>query len=334
MSSPSDVITVPVPVQPDPSSLYREMRDRLEVWLNNNLDEFKQAFTDLVREGKVSREAIKGNRESSSPPPRTSRTSGRKIGVTAFGITQNLHDWCRASGLNRTTLVGRISRGKTLEQALTTPDYSGNRYYRDMELRGKPITDHLVIGQTRLLSDEEKRTIRNDPTRYTLLDTMKAEVRRLIEETRQVNKRVDENAKLLDTAEPFVPYSIRAGRPFREIPSGKTCVFQVWRVGDPWVGVKVTGHPDHNILLLGDYRSRCGEDFVDGIRKALLHHRFPVGPRLLIIDGRIDGEPPAQELTEAETEELAATETPSPTPETTPEHVTEEPSQEEPDSAP
>jgi hypothetical protein len=55
---------------------------------------------------------------------------------------------------------------------------------------------------------------------------------------------------------------------------------------------------------------------------------------LLIIDGRIDGEPPAPELTEAETEELAATETPSPTPETTPEHVTEEPSQEEPDSAP
>jgi hypothetical protein len=44
---------------------------------------------------------------------------------------------------------------------------------------------------------------------------------------------------------------------------------------------------------------------------------------LLIIDGRIDGEPPAQELTETENEELAATENPSPTPETTREPVTE-----------
>jgi hypothetical protein len=48
------------------------MRERLEEWLTNHLDEFKQALTDLVREGKVSRETLKGNRESSSPPPRPS----------------------------------------------------------------------------------------------------------------------------------------------------------------------------------------------------------------------------------------------------------------------
>jgi hypothetical protein len=306
------------------------MRDRLEEWLNHNLDEFKQALADLVQEGKVSREALKGNIENNRPPLRPSRRSGRKAGVTAFGITQNLDDWSRASGLNRGTLGGRISRGMTPEQALTTPDHYGNRYYRDEELRGKPITGSLFVCQTRPLSDEEKRTIRNDPTRYTHLDTMKAEARRLIEETRQANKRVEEKAKSLDTTEPFVPFGNRPGRPFREIPPGTSCVLKVGTHCDPWVGIKVTGHPDHNILLLGDYRPWSGEDFVDGIRKALLDDRFPVGPRLLIIDGRIDGEPPAQEPTEKVNEELAATETPSRPAGVTRDHVTEEPPREGP----
>jgi hypothetical protein len=143
----------------------------------------------------------------------------------------------------------------TPEQALTTRDHYGNRFYRDEELRGKPIRDDLIIDQTRPLSDEEKRTIRNDPTRYTHLDTSKAEARRLIEETRQANKRVDEKAMSLATAEPFVPFGTRLGRPFREIPPGMPCVLQVGTHYNLWVGVKVTGHPDHNILLLGDYYS-------------------------------------------------------------------------------
>lgn len=56
----------------------------------------------------------------------------------------------------------------TPEQALTTPDHQGNRYYTDAELLSKFVADYLVIGRTRPLSDEEKRAIRSDAARFPL----------------------------------------------------------------------------------------------------------------------------------------------------------------------
>lgn len=86
----------------NPSQQYLEIRDRLEVWLNNNREDFKRALTDLVREGKVSREALKCNNEN-SPTPAAIPPGGRTEPVTSPPLVPG--EGCA---------IGPVTRGSTM----------------------------------------------------------------------------------------------------------------------------------------------------------------------------------------------------------------------------
>src|SRR5262249_15706501 len=140
-------------------------------------------------------------------------------------------------------------RGMTIEQALTTPASNYDRYYPDAELRVNPVKDYLLIGQTRPLSPEEIRTIRSDLTRYAQLEAARTNASHLVNAVKEANKRLSGRRWERYRTVPDVVLSERAGRPFRDVSAGESCVLPVSYYERYWVGVKVAGQPDHNVLV-------------------------------------------------------------------------------------
>ena len=63
-------------------------------------------------------------------PSIQSRNTCRNNMLTYHGKTQCLEDWARETGLHRATILGRLRRWWTIEEALTRPPRSSRRQYK------------------------------------------------------------------------------------------------------------------------------------------------------------------------------------------------------------